>query len=178
MEIIDAEVTSLSSEIAITPSMTRDELRDALIDYEKKLFYEKTDFGKLTGCEDLDFSAAGRYDVIYNHILVHKYYLNQRVAGEIPFTEALVSWYNKVYKPIIEIIREERLYLHFPGRTSGDLYVWIVKHWDFLKKKYGIHYSISDAARDFSQKYGTAQKGPRAFLAHLIDRFMSKKGMK
>jgi SAM-dependent methyltransferase len=176
VELIDAEVTSLSSEIPISPSMTQDELRVALIAYEKKIFYEKTDFLRLTGCADLDFSSAGRYDVIYNHVLVHKYYMNENAAGEIPFSEALVSWYNGVYKPIIAIIQEERLYLHFPGRTSGDLYVWIVKHWDFLKKKYGLGFSLGDAARDFSQKYGVSRKGPLAFLARLLDRLYKRGG--
>ncbi|MEJ5190154.1 MAG: transcriptional regulator, partial [Breznakiellaceae bacterium] len=66
----------------------------------------------------------------------------------------LVSWYNNVYKPIIDIIEEENLVSRFPGRTPSDLYVWIVKHWDFLKKKYGIHYSLAEAARDFAKKYG------------------------
>jgi hypothetical protein len=154
VEAIDAEVTSLSSEISISPSMTTDELRDALIAYEKKTFFEKTRFGELTGCTDMDFSAPGQYDVIYNHILVHKYYMNQQISGEIPFPEALVSWYNNVYNPIIQIIKDERLYLHFPGRTISDLYVWIAKHWDSLKKTCGVHYSIADAARDFSGKYG------------------------
>ncbi|MFA6505473.1 MAG: transcriptional regulator [Treponemataceae bacterium] len=151
---IDAEVTSLSSEIRIDPSMTADDLRKAVIAYEKDIFYEKTDFGWLTGCSTLDFSAPGRYDVVYNHILVHKFYLNEHDQTEILFADAMVSWYVNVYKPIIDIIEEESLYSRFPGRTSSDLYVWIVKHWDFLKKKYGIHYSIADAARDFTKKYG------------------------
>jgi hypothetical protein len=175
VELIDAEVTSLSSEIPISPSMTQDELRVALIAYEKKLFYEKTDFLRLTDCATLDFSSAGRSDVIYNHILVHKYYMNEKASAEIPFSEALVSWYQDVYRPIIAIIREDRLGQHFPGRTSGDLYVWIVQHWDFLKKKYGLGFSLRDATRDFSQKYGVAREGPLAFLARLIDRFIDKK---
>lgn len=152
---IDAEVTSLSSEIRLDPSMTADDLSRAVILYEKGLFEEKTAFRELTGYDGLDFSAPGRYDVIYNHILVHKYYLNERVHGEIAFSDALISWFNNVYKPIIDIIEEDRLYARFPGRTASDLYVWIVKHWDFLKRKYGVHYTITDAARDFSQKYGT-----------------------
>ena len=152
---IDAEVTSLSSEIRIDPSMSTDDLRRAVVDLEKAIFYEKTDFGLLTGWNDLDFSAPGRYDVIYNHILVHKFYLNEHTATEIPFGDALVSWYNNVYQPIIDIIEEDRIYARFPGRTASDLYVWIVKHWDFLKRKFGVQYSLTDAARDFANKYGT-----------------------
>lgn len=172
---IDAEVTSLSSEIQIGPDMTADDLRKAVLDFEKKLFYEKTDFGSLTGCNSLDFSAPGRYDVIYNHILVHKFYLNEHTATEIPFSDAIVSWYNNVYRPIIDIIEEDRLYSRFPGRTASDLYVWIVKHWDFLKRKYGIHYSIKDAALDFSQKYG---KDDSPFLISLLSSFLAKIGGK
>jgi hypothetical protein len=170
VEYIDAEVISLATEISITPSMTIEALTEALISYEKKIFYEKTKFGELTGCEDLNFTTPGRYDVIYNHILVHKYFLNQHTAEEIPFSTALVSWYNKVYSPVINIIKEQWLLLHFPGRSPSDLYVWIVKHWDFLKKKYGV-YSLAEAARDFSQKYGQSRGKVSRFLAFIIDRF-------
>jgi hypothetical protein len=173
VEIIDAEVTSLSSEITIKPTMTKADLSKALIGYEKKIFYDKTHFGDLTGCMDLDFSAAGMYDVIYNHILVHKYYLNEQIQGEISFSDALFSWYNNVYQPIVQIIMEERLYLNFPGRTTSDLYVWIVKRWDFLKKKYGVGYSVYDAAREFSQQYRNSRKGLRGFLARLFDRLVN-----
>jgi hypothetical protein len=169
VEQIDAEVISLSSEINITPQMTADELKAAVVEYEKKIFYEKTGFGELTGFYDLDFTVPGRYDVIYNHILVHKYYMNEGKKEEIPFSEALVSWYDHVYQPIAQIIKEQWLVLNFPGRSAGDLYVWIVKHWDFLKKKYGV-YSLPDAARDFSIKYGQNQNRFFRFLAVLAGR--------
>jgi hypothetical protein len=169
VEFIDAEVTSLATEINISPSMTVDELRETLITYEKNIFYEKTNFGGLSGDECLIFSSPGRYDVIYNHILVHKYFMNQHREGEIPFSEALVSWYNNVYSPIIAIIREQWLLANFPGRTEGDLYVWIVKHWDFLKKKYG-RYSLAAAAGDFSKKYGQSRGRFFRLLALLADR--------
>jgi len=169
VEFIDAEVTSLATEISLKPSMTTEELRDALIAYEKSIFYEKTEFGRLTDYYDLDFSSPGRYDVIYNHILVHKYYLNENIEDEIPFDNALVSWYKNVYNPVIAIITEQWLLANFPGRTEADLYVWIIKHWDFLKKKYGA-YSLSKAAGDFSRKYGQSQGRFFRFLALLADR--------
>jgi len=169
VEFIDAEVISLATEINLKPSMTTDELRDALIAYEKSIFYEKTEFGALTDYYDLDFSSPGRYDVIYNHILVHKYYLNENIEDEIPFSDALVSWYNNVYNPVVKIIKEQWLLANFPGRTEADLYVWIIKHWDFLKKKYGA-YSLSKAAGDFSRKYGQSQGRFFRFLALLADR--------
>ena len=172
-EEIDAEITSLSSEIVIDPSMTVDDLREEVILYEKRIFYDKTSFGMLTGDYDLDFTQPGSYDVIYNHILVHKYYLNQNHEDELPFNEALVSWYKKVYTPIINIIEEDKLCINFPGRKSGDLYVWIVKHWDYLKKKNGLHYSVVDAARDFSQKYGNSEGRFFRLLSAFITRVLN-----
>ena len=169
VEFIDAVVTSLTTEVNIKPSMTTDELREALIVYEKSIFYDKTNFGELTNYNDLNFSSPGRYDVIYNHILVHKYYLNENKEEEIPFSEALVSWYNNVYNPVITIIKEQWLLVNFPGRTEADLYVWIIKHWDFLKKKYGT-YSLAKAAGDFSVKYGQKQGKIWRFLVLLINR--------
>ncbi len=168
---IDAEVTRLSSEIAIAPGMTTEDLRKAVIAYEKDIFYDNTNFGWLTGCATLDFSAPGRYDVVYNHILVHRYYLNERAEKEVIFADALVSWFDKVYRPIIDIIENERIHLRFPGRTASDLYVWIVKHWDYLKKKYGVHYPIADAARDYAEKYGN---GAPNLLAVLVDAVRSR----
>jgi hypothetical protein len=169
VEFIDAEVISLTTEINLKPSMTTDELTEALVAYEKNIFYEKTEFGELTNYLDLNFSTPGRYDVIYNHILVHKYYLNEGMEEEIPFSDALVSWYNNVYNPVISIIKEQWLLANFPGRSEADLYVWIIKHWDFLKKKYG-KYSLSKAAGDFSKKYGKSQGRILRLLALLAAR--------
>jgi hypothetical protein len=177
VEFIDAEVISLSSEIALSPGMTIDQLREALIGYEKNIFYEDTKFGELTGDMSLDFSTAGRYDVICNHILVHKYFMNESKEEEIPFSEALVSWYNNVYSPVIAAIREQWLLANFSGRTEGDLYVWIVKHWDFLKKKYG-GYSLAEAAGDFSRKYGQSKGKFFRILALLASRIFEKEKRK
>jgi hypothetical protein len=169
VEFIDADVTSLATEINLNPSMTTDDLRVALINYEKNIFYEKTNFGGLTGYYELNFSAPGRYDVIYNHILVHKYYLNENIKDEILFDDALVSWFNNVYNPVMTIIRDQWLLVNFPGRTEADLYVWIIKHWDFLKKKYKA-YSLAKAAQDFSVKYGQSRGKFWRFLALLAGR--------
>jgi hypothetical protein len=173
VEFIDAEVISLATEINIKPTMNTEQLREALIAYEKNIFYEKTDFGKLTDYWDLNFSSPGRYDVIYNHILVHKYYMNEDIEEEIPFNNALVSWYVNVYNPVITIIREQWRLANFAGRTEADLYVWIIKHWDFLKKKYGT-YSLAKAAGDFSRKYGQSEGKFLRLLAMLVERIFKK----
>lgn len=156
-ECLDAEVSSLDAEVQLRPGMTIEELKAEVLDYEKKRFYDKTDFGRLTGDEELSFTSPGRYDEILEHILVHKYFINQGKKEEIRFDLALGSWYRNVYSPIIDIIREQGLLSRFPRRTASDLYVYIVRYWDDLKKKYGLAYPVADAAKDFSQLYGKSR---------------------
>ena len=151
---IDAEVTSLSAETILEPGMTIDDLRSQVIGWEKRDFYTNTSFGKLTGDEDLDFTTTGRYDEIMEHISVHKYYINQQSKAELPFWQALVSWYGNVYQPIALAIDEAGLLDRFPKRTVSDLYVYVVKHWDILKKKYSLSYSLAAAAKDYGKVYG------------------------
>ncbi|HEX2742191.1 MAG TPA: hypothetical protein VHM69_17260, partial [Rubrobacter sp.] len=42
--------------------------------------------------------------------------------------EVLRDWYEYSYRPIAEMIREERILDAFPDRTELDLYLWIVYH--------------------------------------------------
>ncbi len=153
-ETIDAEVISLGSELRIEPDMTLEDLRRTVVAYEKSRFYTETGFGVITGDFELDFSTPGRYDEILEHILVHKYYINQGIGEEIGMPEAIDSWYRNVYKPILDTIRAERLATRFPGRTECDLYEYMVKHWGGLKKAYGVQLPAAEAARDFSRRYG------------------------
>jgi hypothetical protein len=154
IDTLDAEVTSLTTEIRIRPGETIEQLRKAVIAYEKDRFYEETDFGPLTGCFDLDFTQPGRYDVVYNHILVHKYFIDRQNSKETSFRGAVVSWYDNVYAPIIAIIKKENILPAFPGRSKSDLYIFIVKRWDELKAKYGQDASIEEAALDYTHEYG------------------------
>jgi hypothetical protein len=151
---IDAEVVSLGTEIKLDPKMTKADLKKAVINYEKERFYEKTDWPRVVPNYDLVFTEVGRYDEVLHHIEGHKYYLNQRYPEELSFRQALFSWFNNVFKPIVDVIAYERILLRFPGRTAADLYMWIVKHWDELKKQYGEDYPMQEAARDFSSRYG------------------------
>ncbi len=149
-EFIDAEVISLSSEIALTPEMTRDEIKRAVIGFEKKRFFKTTKLDKLRPDCHMDFTEVGRYDEILDHIREHKWYLNLSKTEEIPFTDAAVSWYDKVYAPIIAIIRETGLISRFSNVTEADLYVFIGKHWGELRDRYGPLFTLEEAAEDFS----------------------------
>lgn len=153
IEFIDAEVVSLQSEIKLRKPDNINDIIRQIINYEKRVFYSETNFGDITDYWCLDFSATGRYDVIYNHILTHKYFLNLHKENEISMEEAVLSWFNTVYLPIVTSIRKKRILSKFPKRTLADMYVWIVRYWDDLKKKFGDNIPLDQVVVDFTKKY-------------------------
>ncbi|MBP5446988.1 MAG: transcriptional regulator [Treponema sp.] len=153
VEFIDAEVTSLRTEIRLTPGKSMETIIKQIIAYEKRHFYAMTNYGDITGDWSLDFTTAGQYDVIYNHILTHKYYINQKQVEEISMTDAIMSWYNTVYMPVVNTVNQHRIMKKFKRRTVSDLYVWIVKYWDELKKALGEDFSLDQALEDFTHIY-------------------------
>ncbi|WP_028973769.1 hypothetical protein [Spirochaeta cellobiosiphila] len=163
VEAIDAEVTELSSHIKVTKDMTIDNLRQAIIMYERQSFMKYKDISSVIDMKRIDFTATGRYDELIRHIHGHKYFINMGHKHEISLKVATKSWFDNIFLPILEAIKEEDLLSRFPGRTEADLYVWIVRHWDELKRKYGDGVSVKDAARDYSQRYG------KGFLDRLKD---------
>ena len=171
---VDAEVSSLDAEVPLKPGMTIEELKKEVLAFEKRRFYERTGFGKVTGDEALDFTSPGRYEEILEHILVHKYYINQGRRDEIPLSTAIKSWHDTVYRPIIEAIGDLDLLSRFPGRTASDLYVYVVKYWDELKRKYGLAYPLEEAARGYGELYGTDKltrlETAKARLHALVDK--------
>jgi hypothetical protein len=149
-EFIDAEVISLSSQIALSPEMSREEMKRAVIDFEKKRFLQTTHLDRLRPESCLDFSEVGRYDELLGHIREHKWYINLKKTEEIPFEQAAASWYDNVYSPIISIVREAKLLSRFPQSTEADLYVFVGKHWSELIKRYGPLFTLEEAAEDLN----------------------------
>ncbi len=148
---IDAEVTSLQSEIKLRPGMSKKQILKRVIEYEKRMFYAETAFGDITDYWDLDFSSPGQYDVVYNHIQVHKNYKSK--TQNIDKVEAVLSWYEEVYIPIITILKKESIMTKFKKRTTGDMYVWLLKYWQELQTKFGDDVSLDAAALDFKNMH-------------------------
>ena len=183
VELIDAEVVSLQTEIKLSPARTLNGMMKQIISYEKRNFYFETNFGDITDYWVLDFSTAGQYDVIYNHILTHKYFINQNQTEEIPMEDAILSWFNNVYLPVVTTIQKYKIMKYFRKNTVSDLYVWIITFYDELKKKFGdglpleqiVHdikrekkFSLLSRVRNFIKKY--ILKKEISNFSHKIDR--------
>jgi hypothetical protein len=52
--------------------------------------------------------------------------------------------------PIVKVIRDTEILKEFPGKTEGDLYLWVLDHQHYLQKEEGLPLQPPEAAaRDF-----------------------------
>ena len=151
---IDAEVSRLDTDVELRPEMTVQDIKTAVILYERNELFKNTDLGAVISPDQLVFTATGRYAELLKQIEVHKYYINENQTEEISFRDAAASWYENLYQPIVEIIERRKLMARFPGRTSSDLYMWMITHWHFMKGKHGDGYPLESAILNFSERFG------------------------
>jgi len=84
------------------------------------------------------------------HIAVHHYFMGLDLQRNISEEEAIADWYDRVYMPIINVIRDTNILKEFPGKTEGDLYLWVLDHQHYLAEEEGVPLqSPEKAARIF-----------------------------
>ncbi len=115
---------------------------------EHILLHERSMFEKLTGL-DIKITEPGKYKILLNQIEEHKKYLSKKLKFEPTLKEAALSWYYKVYLPIVKIIRKIGILDKFPGRTEGDLFIYICNHKWFESEKEGRDIGFERAIESF-----------------------------
>ena len=153
-EFIDAEVTDIQTDIKLRSDMSNDDLIRIIINHEKEIFLENTKLDTMRDVSMLDFSYPGSFDNIMTHINGHQYYMGIEQNQFVDFNQAMLSWYDTLYMPIINEIEKCNILKRFEGRTSSDLYIWIMNHWDEIKRIYGQDVPITEAVHSYSEQYG------------------------
>ena len=175
IEFIDAEIVSLQSEIKLKPAYTLKSMIKEIISYEKRVFYTETNFGDITDFWSLDFTSTGQYDIIYNHILTHKAYIEKKQGTEMSAADALMSWFEDVYLPIIKAIDDRHVMRYFRQHTKSDLYVWIMLYWEELREKFGDGVQLDEAVQSFTR---SKRVHFTARIKNGIERIMFKRKIK
>ena len=147
---IDAEVIEFQSSVPLEAGVTP---KDILIKAEYVDFLNRTHLDKLRPDQKIEFTEPGRYRILLNHIDVHRYFLGQEKKQEIPYEEAVTSWYDNVYTPLVETFRRLGILKRFPGRTEADLYVWLSRHLYYLREQYGPDVDLEKAVLNYAKRY-------------------------
>lgn len=166
---IEAYVTQLDTPVPITVD-TRPE--DLVLKAAYAEFLRQTKLDVLRPDTDLEVTEPGSYDELLQHIVVHRHYLGLEQQREIPWEEAVVSWYDRVYLPVAAAIWASDIMDQFPDRTAADLYLWVCRHREELAQEAGEVPSpvvaISDLATD-----GATNASPAAKVVQTMKRALS-----
>lgn len=156
-QFIDAEVIEMHSRAPLTSNLKRLDPSNLEALGEYGSFLEKTQLDKLRPDVNIDFSQPGGYARLLEHIVVHQYFLGLDYQRDVTWDEAVADWYNFVYMPIINLIRERSILREFPHRTEADLYLWITDHhWSLNQQEIQHHthdVGFEEAADDMVRRH-------------------------
>jgi len=162
--IVDAFVTEIDIPVPLTID---DELADLELKGDYARFIEQTRLSQLRPEADLELTLPGEYKRILEHISVHRWYLGEQRNTDVPYPEVVVSWYDNVYSPLARIIQDQNLVSHFPNRTVGDLYLWIIEYQWYRREAYKVEYAFEDAVDKFIDDF---EQWPAGKLVDLLKR--------
>jgi len=161
---IQAYVTEVHTRVPLTPD---DQADDLIVKAEYADFLELTRLDDLRPGANLSVSVPGQYRALAEHIEVHRYYMGLEQQREIPYREAVAHWYDTVYLPVVEAIRERGILRDFSGRTEADLYLWLSKYRAELQEELGWEVKPAAAAVDLATQLSA--RLPRV-VARIVER--------
>jgi hypothetical protein len=148
---IEAEVRECATKVNVTIYNLRPE--DLEILSEKVDFIERTGIDRLRPGSNIKLTIPDGFDRMLEHIAVHHYFMGLDHQRDISEEEAVAHWYDTVYLPIVRVIRESGILDEFPGKTEGDLYLWVLDHQHYLAENEGQSLtSPEQAARDYLKR--------------------------
>ncbi|MDX1615599.1 MAG: ParB N-terminal domain-containing protein, partial [Candidatus Promineifilaceae bacterium] len=162
---IQAYVTEIETRVALDPD---DSTEQIICKARYAAFLEKTELDDLRPGADLLMSMCGYYQDLLDQIETEHYLLQlDPKRQEVPYSEAVTRWYDRVYLPLVSLARRLGLARHFPGRTETDLYVMLTKHRAELRQDLDWHVDMAAVADDLTRRQsGTAaQVGERVLEA-------------
>jgi hypothetical protein len=169
---IDANVIEIDVGVPIN---TEADIDDLIRLQEKADFYVHTRLLDLKPDADIELSLPGGYPELLEHINVHRWFMGEKRKSAVPYLDAVAHWYDKVYLPLVKIIRQGKILDKFPGRTEADLYLWIIEHLWYLREECPeCNTSLEQAAVDFTRRFSAHPPIRRSIWGRIQQFFASQ----
>jgi len=163
---IQAYVTEVRTKVPLSPDAQPDDL---ILKAEYADFLERTRLDELRPEADLSVTVPGQYRTLEEHIEVHRYFMGLEHEREILYDEAVGHWYDEVYRPVMQVIRQRGILRDFPGRTETDLYLWVSEHRAGLEQELGWEIDPEAAADDLVTRFSPR---PRRVAARVSEKLL------
>lgn len=146
-EFIDAEVRECAARVPVTAELRPEDLERL---HDRVEFLERSRLDEVRPGSHVEATILGGFERLIEHIAVHRYFMGierQRPVGE---TEAVAHWYDSLYLPVVEVVTSSGILDELPGRTPTDVYLWVMDHLHFLRRRPGMETAgPQQAAQDF-----------------------------
>lgn len=145
-----AHVTEVYTKVPFTPDASPDDL---ILKAEYADFLERTHLDQVRPEANLGVTVPGQYPKLLDHIRAYHDLFHLYLRQPISYEEAVARWYDQVYSPVVNIIRERGVLRDLPGRTETDLYLWVLEHRDALQEELGWPVRPEAAANDLVEHF-------------------------
>ncbi len=143
---IDAYVTEFEVDVPLSPEL---DLHNLSGKEEQSDFFAWTDLVRLRPCCDIEVSSPGGYLDLIAHINRHRRRLEAEHPSHFSRDEAIVHWYDQVYRPTVAAISQMRLPAVLRRRSAADLYLAVAYHQMSMAAETGHTVDIHAAVHDY-----------------------------
>jgi len=151
MSTIEAYVTEVRTRV---PLSADDDPEEIILKSRYANFLEQTNIDNIRPGADLKMTWTGYYFLLLEEIEVHRYFMGLNEEREITYKEAVASWYDEVYLPVISLLYERGLFHQFPGRTEADLYALLADYRRELGEQLGWEMDAETAVSKLTENKG------------------------
>lgn len=127
-------------------------LDEVLIKEEYAQFLESTRLDLLRPEAQIIFTAPGRYREIELQIELYREVLEEIDDEPVSYEDAVTAWYDMIYTPAIQIIREQGILDRFPERTEADLFIWTWRYNEELRQQDATPVHLSQVVEELSHQ--------------------------
>ena len=145
LDSIEARVIEFQTEVKLTPEIQPEDL---IVKSEHADFLNKTRIHESRPNVELSVTSCCQYDKLMKQIHVSQYILQEEGKQDASLQDAAAYWYDTMYIPLTEAIRDRGLMHWFPNRTITDLYIWISENRAALEEELGWDVQSDIAATD------------------------------
>jgi nucleotide-binding universal stress UspA family protein len=162
-ETISAYVTEVKTRVPLTAADDPDEI---ICKARYADFLEKTNLDKLRPEADLLMTFCGQYNILLGQINAECCLLGNGIleCEQEDWETAVSRWYDKVYLPVVKIIRELGVMRRFPERTETDIYVLLSERREELEAALAWRIDPQTAVPELLQG-----EEPRPWLTRVLD---------
>ena len=147
---IEAYVWEYETRVPLDPDT---DVRDLWGKAAKAAFLERTNLDRLCPDVHVELTHPDGYEDLLYEIEAYRQALSQIDEREVPFDEAVTSWCEMQYTPVVGLIQQRNTIEEFPNRTAADMYLWLRRNWEELEVRYGERVQMEEAADDLARRF-------------------------